>query len=218
MVKDWRPDVATLGCGHSRPIQLIGSESGTEQADVSDGSRAAAINASNRGGRRCGWRAAVAGIAAAMLAALAAAPQAATPSGSGQKFQSDEWITECEPASGGADCSITAPFWDQQGNNRGSFALVVMLQSSDVAIVGRPFPVRAQLRVDKNPAIECIETRYCVFPSDRGRALIRQLKAGSLILVDIFTGTAGFHFSLTAKGYQAGLAKIGAWGYRFPQN
>jgi invasion protein IalB len=212
-----------LDFGLTVPAQPAGPGRSTEQDEVDNCCRAAVCDASNRDGCHRRRRVAVAGMAAAMLVALAPAPQAATPAGSGQsgpgqKYQSDEWITECEPAGGGADCSITAPFWDQQGNNKGSFALVVMLQSSDVAIVGQPFPVRAQLRVDKNPAIECIETRYCVFPGDRGRALIRQLKAGSLILVDIFTGTAGFHFSLTAKGYQAGLAKIGAWGYRFPQN
>lgn len=158
-----------------------------------------------------------AGIAA--LLGLATAALAANKVAGDQKFQADEWVTECEPAAGsGADCSITAPFWDEQDGHKGSFALVVMLQAGDVAVVGQPFPVRAVLRVDKNPAIECRQSRYCLFAGADGRAFIKELAAGSLILVDVFTGSAGFHFSLTPTGYRAGLAKIGAWGYRFSRD
>jgi len=46
---------------------------------------------------------------------------------------------------------------------------------------------------------------------------VKQLKVGSLILIDVFTAKGTFSFSLTPKGYQAGIAKIQAWGYRpFP--
>jgi hypothetical protein len=134
----------------------------------------------------------------------------------GQKFRADEWITECDtgPSNGAPDCSITVPFWQSRGDPRGSFALVIMLQTGNIGIVGQPFPVRAMLRVDKNPPIECREPRYCVFPSIQALAVLKQLKVGTLVLIDIFTEKGVFAFSLTPKGYQAGLAQIRAWGYR----
>lgn len=134
-----------------------------------------------------------------------------------QTFRSDEWITECAPGTGigTPDCSITVPFWQARGDRDGSFALVVMLQTGNIGIVGEPFPVKAVLRVDKNPPIECRQMRYCIFPSAQALAVVKQLKIGSLILIDVFTTKGAFSFSLTPKGYQAGIAKIRAWGYRF---
>jgi hypothetical protein len=133
-----------------------------------------------------------------------------------QKFRADEWITECDRSAGVAsiDCSITVPFWEGRGEPRGSFALVIMLQTGNVGIVGQPFPVRAVLRVDRNLPVECRQERYCVFPSMQAFALLKQLKVGSLILVDVFTAKGSYKFSLTPKGYQAGIAQIRAWGYR----
>jgi hypothetical protein len=133
-----------------------------------------------------------------------------------QKFRADEWITECDPStrSSAPDCSITVPFWQTSGDPRGSFALVVMLQTGNIGIVGQPPPVRAVLRVDKNPPVECRQPRYCVFPSVHALSILRQLKVGSLILIDVDTEKGSFSFSLTPKGYQAGLAQIHAWGYR----
>jgi len=136
-----------------------------------------------------------------------------------QTFRSDEWITECEASPGGdaSDCSITVPFWQARGDGDGSFALVVMLQTGNIGIVGQPFPVKAVLRVDKNPPIECKQARYCIFPSAQALAIVKQLEIGSLILIDVFTAKGTFSFSSTPKGYQAGIAKIRAWGYRlFP--
>src|SRR6267154_3629405 len=49
------------------------------------------------------------------------------------------------------------------------------------------------------------------FPSAR---CPEQFKVGSLILIDVFTDRGAFNFSLTPKGYQAGIAQIRAWGYR----
>src|SRR5271157_1059584 len=141
---------------------------------------------------------------------------APSPAVGEQKFQSDEWITECSNDGRSIpDCSITVPFWQEQGQQNGSFALVVMLQTGNIGIVGEPFPVKAVLRVDKNPPIECRQIRYCVFPSAPALAVVKQLKAGALILIDIFTEKGAFSFSLTPKGYQAGIAKIRAWGYHF---
>jgi len=131
-----------------------------------------------------------------------------------QRFQSDEWITECSNGTGAPDCSITVPFWRGQSERDASFALVVMLQTGNIGIVGQPVPLRAVLRVDKNPPVECRQTRYCVFPSTEAFAVLKQLKGASLILVDVFTAKGVFNFSLTPKGYQAGIAQVRAWGYR----
>jgi hypothetical protein len=131
-----------------------------------------------------------------------------------QKFQSDEWITECDIGTGEPECSITVPFWQGQRERDGAFALVVMLQTGNIGIVGKPFPTRAVLRVDKNQPVECRQARYCVFPSAQALAVLKELKDASLILVDVFTAKQVFSFSLTPKGYQAGIAKIRAWGYR----
>ena len=136
-----------------------------------------------------------------------------------QRFQSDQWITECgvDPAGGAPDCSITLPFRQVGGGRDGSFALVVMIQTGNIGIVGQPFPLKAVLRIDKNPPIECQQTRYCIFPTAQAFMAVKQLKVGSLILIDVFTAKGTFSFSLTPKGYQAGIAKIQAWGYRpFP--
>jgi hypothetical protein len=155
-------------------------------------------------------------IAANVFFALWAQISAVAWAAGGQKFRADEWITECDsgPAAGATDCSITVPFWQTRGEPRGSFALVVMLQTGNIGIVGQPLPVRAVLSVDKNPPIECRQPRYCVFPSTQALAVLRQLKVGSLILIDVFTERGAFNFSLTPKGYQAGMAQIRAWGYR----
>ena len=56
--------------------------------------------------------------------------------------------------------------------------------------------------------------RYCIFPSTQALAVVKQLRVGSLILIDVFTAKGAFSFSLTPKGYQAGIAKIRAWGYQ----
>jgi hypothetical protein len=139
---------------------------------------------------------------------------------SAQRFQADEWITECGggPNGSNGDCSITIPFWQTGDHGKGSFALVVMLQSGNIGIVGSPAPVRAVLRVDKYPAAECRGSRYCIFPAAQSLAVVRQLGAGSLILVDVFTAKEQFHFSLSPKGYQAGIAQIRAWGYQLSAN
>ena len=143
-----------------------------------------------------------------------AASAVAHPAAAEQKFQSDEWITECNNGTGAPDCSITVPFWRGQRERDASFALVVMLQTGNIGIVGQPLPLRAVLRIDKNPPAECRQTRYCVFPSAQAFAVIKELKDASLILVDVFTAKGVFNFSLTPKGYQAGIAQVRAWGYR----
>jgi hypothetical protein len=137
-------------------------------------------------------------------------------SAAGLKFRADEWVTECEAGARAAvpDCSITVPFWQSRGSWKGSFALVIMLQTGNIGIVGEPFPHRAVLRVDKNPPIECRQERYCVFPSMQALAVLKQLKLASLILIDVYTERGQFSFSLTPKGFQAGIAQIRAWGYQ----
>ena len=152
------------------------------------------------------------------LLVIGAAAASVTAAVAEQKFQSDEWVTECDTGTGAPDCSITVPFWQGELQRDGSFALVVMLQTGNIGIVGEPFPLRAVLRVDKNAPIKCRQTRYCVFPGAQALAVLKELKDAPLILVDVFTVKGTFSFSLTPKGYQAGIAKIRAWGYRLLVN
>lgn len=153
-----------------------------------------------------------------LLLLISTSSTAVTAAAEDKKFQLDEWVTECDTATGAPDCSITVPFWQGERQRDGAFALVVMLQTGSIGIVGEPPPNRAVLRVDKNPAIECRQARYCVFPSAQAPAVFRQLKDASLILVDVFTAKGTFSFNLTPKGYQAGIAKIRSWGYRLPSD
>ena len=134
------------------------------------------------------------------------------------RFRADDWVTECGGGPGGraADCSITVPFWQTGHDGKGSFALVVMLETGNIGIVGQPFPIRAVLRIDRNPPIECRTTRYCIFPTTQSVTAVRQLGAASLVLIDVFTAKSHFAFSLTPKGFRAGLAQIRAWGYQLP--
>jgi hypothetical protein len=134
------------------------------------------------------------------------------------RFRADEWVTECGGSLGGpaTDCSITVPFWQTGDDGKGSFALVVMLETGNIGIVGQPPPVRAVLRIDSNPPIECQATRYCIFPTAQSLSAVRELGVGALVLIDVFTTRSHFAFSLTPKGYQAGVAQIRAWGYRIP--
>jgi invasion protein IalB len=153
-----------------------------------------------------------------LLLVISASAVAVTAAAGQQTFQSDEWVTECDTATGAPDCSITVPFWQGERQRDGAFALVVELPAGNIGIVGQPFPTRAVLRVDKNPPIECRQARHCVFPSAQSLAVLRQLKDAALIIVDVFTEKGTFSFSLTPKGYQAGIAKIRAWGYRLPED
>jgi hypothetical protein len=134
------------------------------------------------------------------------------------QFRADEWVAECDGSLGrpAADCSITVPFWQTGDDGKGSFALLVMLDTGNIGIVGQPVPVKAVLRVDGNPPIECRATRYCIFPTAQSLSAVKQLGVGSLVLIDVFTARSHFAFSLTPKGYQAGIAQIRAWGYRLP--
>jgi hypothetical protein len=134
------------------------------------------------------------------------------------RFRADEWITECGGSLGGpaTDCSITVPFWQTGDAGKGSFALVVMLETGNIGIVGQPVPVKAVLRIDRNPPIECQATRYCIFPTAQSLSAVRELGVGALVLIDVFTTRSHFAFSLTPKGYQAGVAQIRAWGYQIP--
>ena len=111
----------------------------------------------------------------------------------GQKFRADEWVTECDASrgAGGLDRSITVPFWESHGAPQGSFTLVVMLQTGNIGIVGQPFSIRAVLRVDKNPPIECGQPRYCAFPSAQAPSVLKQLKIKSLVLIDVYTENGG---------------------------
>ena len=130
-----------------------------------------------------------------------------------QKYQSGDWITECETEGGAPDCSLMVRFSKAENGQKGAFALAVMVSTGDIAIVGQPVPVRAVLRIGNNLPIGCRETQYCLFPREQSIAAIGQISSASVILVDVLTAKASFKFSLTTRGYQAGLAQVRAWGY-----
>jgi hypothetical protein len=157
-------------------------------------------------------------LALFLVILLPGQPVAPVAAATVEKYRSDEWITVCEPEPGTRTigCSITVPFGEVRKGEGGSFALVVLLDAGYIGIVGRPFPVRAVLRIDGDTPIECRNGRYCLFPRDQSLVAINELAVGSVILIDVFTARATFRFSLTPRGYQAGIAQIRAWGHRFP--
>lgn len=157
--------------------------------------------------RRC--HAPVFGICLAILAAFM------RPAESQQvKFDADNWFAECG-ALPDSDCSIIGVF---RNNNAagptGSFSLLVDLRNRMTAIVGKPSPSKATVRVDKYQAFECQGREYCIFSTSDSEAIARQLKSGSLVLIDVVAGGSILRASISTKGYQTDLGKIRAQGFR----
>ena len=96
----------------------------------------------------------------------------------------------------------------------GSYSLLVDVRNRLVAVVGKPTPSGATLRIDRNPALACRGESYCIFPTSDTETIMRQLKTGSLALVDVLAGKNVFQASISTKGYQANLGKIRAQGFR----
>ncbi|HTT79184.1 MAG TPA: hypothetical protein VMF86_05850 [Stellaceae bacterium] len=130
-------------------------------------------------------------------------------------FQADNWTAECQiggqPRAIDGDCSVTGVFRDTDADSAaGAFALLVALNPPAVAIVGRPPPREARLRIDAGQAFGCTGGRYCIFSGADTQEIMRELRRGSLILVDIATAQHAYRASLSTRGLQAGLAKIRA--------
>lgn len=149
-------------------------------------------------------------VLVALIALIVLAPPVATRADA-LRFTADDWLTECASVRPTTDCSLTAAVrgFDPRGLT-GSFAIVVGLDSLLVAIVGQPFPAKAILRVDRYPPHECIGARHCLFTKMDSAKLISELAVGKLLLLDVHAGKQDFRSSLSIKGYQAGIAKIGA--------
>ena len=129
------------------------------------------------------------------------------------QFRSDNWFTECETTFQLSDreCSIIGVFGVTLPNGRkGAFSLLIDLKNRRVAVVGKPDPTKARIHVDKNPPLECTGTPYCIFSELDTDAVLRELKDGSVILIDVDTAKSSFQMSLSTAGYRAGLAKIQA--------
>jgi len=154
----------------------------------------------------------LAGLALVIGFVLATAANAQT-----LRFQADDWVAECGVSQGAdPECSIIGVFGSTNtAGPKGSFSLLVDLRNRLVAVVGNPFPSRASIRVDKNPPMECRGDRYCIFSNADAENIVRQLKSGSLVLVDVFAGKSLFRSSLSTKGYRADLDKIHAQGFRY---
>jgi hypothetical protein len=146
-------------------------------------------------------------VAATMLAGAAAADD--------MTFRADNWTADCriggQPRAIDGNCSITGVFQDiSTGAAAGAFALLVALNPAAVAIVGRPFPREARLRIDAGPTFTCTGRRYCIFAAADMKKIVRELRRGSLILIDIATAQHTYRASLSTRGLQASLAKIRA--------
>jgi len=131
--------------------------------------------------------------------------------GQNLRFLAGDWLTECVTAIPASNCSLTGVFngVDNWGT-AGSFAVVVGVETLLVAVVGQPSPVRATLRIDKYPPVQCTGPRYCVFNEVDALKLVQELSRGAVILIDVFTRNGTFQLSLSTKGYREGLAKIEA--------
>ena len=128
-----------------------------------------------------------------------------------EKFQADDWRAECTSGPPAGECTIIVTFRPNKGD--GSFALALEMETSIMAIVGRPPPQSASLQVDKNPAIRCSGPRYCLFSFDDSIRAAGQLMTGRMALLDVVTRRGAFHASISTIGYRAALAKIRAWRY-----
>jgi hypothetical protein len=150
-----------------------------------------------------------------VLLAVAAVFYAGATGAGEVTFQADNWTAACRIGGNlravDGDCSVTGVFRDiDVGSAAGSFALLVALQPPAVAIVGRPAPRAARLRIDAYPAFRCTGKRYCIFPAADTKEIMRELSRGALILVDIETARHHYRAGLSTRGLQASLAKIRA--------
>jgi invasion protein IalB len=137
------------------------------------------------------------------------------------RLQADDWVTECDTAheTSNDDCSIIGVFRDRSRQGiAGSFSLLADLRNKQLAVVGDPPPTLSRLQVDKNAPVQCNGAPYCIFSGSDAEIVIRQLQTGSLIFIDVFTAKGPLKFSLSTKGYRAGIAKIQAQGYAVPKN
>ena len=163
----------------------------------------------NRHTASCRCQARVAGICLAMLAGFMRPAE-----GQQVNFDAGNWFAECG-ALADSDCSIIGVFRnnDAAGPN-GSFSLLVDLRNRMVAIVGKPPPSKAAVRVDRNQAFECQGSEYCIFSASDSEVIARQLKSGSLVLINVVAGANFFRASISTKGYKRTLVKIHAQGFR----
>ena len=139
---------------------------------------------------------------------------AAPASAQSVRFEADTWVAECG-ATPDSDCSIIGVFKSSNPTGpAGSYSLLVDLRNRLVAVVGKPAPSAATLRIDRNPALTCRGENYCIFPTSDTETIMRQLKTGSLALVDVLAGKNTFRASISTKGYQADPGKIRAQGFR----
>jgi hypothetical protein len=131
------------------------------------------------------------------------------------QFRSDEWLTQCDLRNETADhdCTINGLFSNKLlDGTQGSFSLLIDLVSGRVAVVGQPKPMRATIRIDKNPELGCLATPDCIFSADQSELIMAELAAGQLVLIDVVSSKTTFRVSLTTKGYRAGIEKLFAQG------
>lgn len=132
----------------------------------------------------------------------------------------DEWTIECDGAAyrHNLDCSATVVLPPPQPGFEGRFAIVIMIQTGDVGITGKPIPVHAIMRIGRSAQFECRGPKYCLFPRETSINLIKELSRQATVFVDIPADADILHFSLSTAGFQLGIAQLRAWGYPIPFN
>ena len=121
------------------------------------------------------------------------------------RFEADTWVAECGAAPD-SDCSIIGVFKSTgRAGPENSYSLLVDLRNRMVAVVGKPSPTAATIRIDRSPALACRGETYCIFSTSDAEIIMRQLKSGSLVLIDVLAGKNTFRASISTKGYQADL-------------
>jgi len=97
------------------------------------------------------------------------------------RSEADTWVAECGAAPG-SDCSIIGVFKSTgRAGPENAYSLLVDLRNRLVAVVGKPGPTAATVRIDRNPALACRGETYCIFSTSRAETIMRQLKSGSLV-------------------------------------
>jgi Tfp pilus assembly protein PilF len=119
------------------------------------------------------------------------------------------WVLKCEEdrMTDERKCVITLNFSGHNPQIVGSLTTVDLGQS--FFVVAQPFPMLAQMRVDKNPAHAAKCGMACNFDGDNGQRLGRELSAGSELLLSVMglRGNLEQHVPISSFGRAVAAGK-----------
>ena len=125
-------------------------------------------------------------LGAVALTSVAASPAAAQ--GMGQNQPPDQWVMNCNTERG-LDCTVSNMIDGGPNNLLGTFLIVSYSAAyTTLTVVGDGVGKRASLQVDGNPFIStdiCGGSGECSYDQQKSAELLRQLRAGSQIVVQI---------------------------------